>query len=365
MYRELAAAEPVLRRACGQSTAVAADASSGDGEPERLEGQRVSASYFHVLGVSPSLGRDFSRRDDRPGGPNVVILSDALWRGASAATPRSSGARSHLDGDPYTVIGVMPRGFRKRAGAAAELWAPLQYNAHRCASRAGSGDIICAWSGGCGPGSRLEQARRELDAIARTPVADFRAARVGLRSGAGSLVHSLQIDVTRGVRPALLAMLGAVALVLAIACVNVTNLLLARGAQRRGEFALRAALGAGPSRLIRQLLTESLVLAACGGVLGVRRWRCSACARCVALSPPGLPRVGAIGLNAARVRLRARRHHARSGSAVGVMPALQAARAICIGGALQQRLAAHRRRARGARGARWSSPRWRSRWCCS
>ena len=173
------------------------------------------------------------------------------------------------------------------------------------------------------PGVGAERARRELDAIAHDPVPAFsRAPWASL--GAGLLVSSLQDDVTRGVKPALLAVLGAVMLVLAIACVNVTNLLLARGAQRRGEFAMRAALGAGRTRMIRQLLTESLLLAVLGGALGMAVAEIGVRAF-VALSPPGLPRVGAIAVDGA-VFAFGLGITTLIGLLVGLIPALQASR---------------------------------------
>src|SRR5499426_2562740 len=145
-------------------------------------------------------------------------------------------------------------------------------------------------------GVGMDQGRRELDQIARTPIQEF-PRQPGSLMKQGLIVNSLQDDVTRGVKPALLAVLGAVLLVLVIACVNVTNLLLARGAQRRGELAMRAALGAGRSRLLRQLLTESVVLALVGGVFGMGVAALGVRAL-VVLSPPGLPRVDAIHVDA-------------------------------------------------------------------
>jgi putative ABC transport system permease protein len=171
------------------------------------------------------------------------------------------------------------------------------------------------------PGVSRDQAKRDLDLIARTPVPEFPRARwASLKSGL--IVDSLQDDVTRGVKPALLAVLGAVMLLLLIACVNVTNLLLARGAQRRGEFAMRAALGAGRSRLIRQLLTESLLLAILGSALGMLVAEFGVDVL-VALSPPGLPRVGAIAVDGA-VFAFALGITTLIGLAVGLIPALHA-----------------------------------------
>jgi putative ABC transport system permease protein len=261
-------------------------------EPERLEGQRVGADYFRVLGVSPMLGRDFRASDDRLGVPGVVILGAPLWRRRFGADRSIIGRPITLDGHPYLVVGVMPPDFENVAGPSAELWTPLQYDM----------SMGSAWGhhlrliGRLRPGVSSGQSRGELDGIARSPTAEFpRPPWASLRNG--FIVSTLQDDVTRGVKPALLAILGAVGLVLVIACVNVTNLLLARGARRRGEFALRASLGAGQGRLVRQLLTESLLLAAMGGAAGMAIAALAARAL-VALSPPGLPRAGAIAVDA-------------------------------------------------------------------
>jgi putative ABC transport system permease protein len=226
----------------------------GDAEPERLAGQRVGAGFFDALGVAPALGRDFSADDDRANGPNVVILSDALWRRRFSADPTVVGRQVKLDAYEYTVIGVIPAGFDNLLAPLAQLWAPLQY-------KTAFGPDDREWGhhlrlvARLRSGVTLDDAKRELTKIAQTPRADFaRVPWANLQRGV--IATSLQADVTSGIRPALLAVLSAVVLLLMIACVNVTNLLLARGAQRRGEFAMRAALGAGRSRLVRQLLAQ-------------------------------------------------------------------------------------------------------------
>jgi putative ABC transport system permease protein len=265
-------------------------------EPERFDGQFVSAGYFRVLGVSPFLGRDFEPSDDRLNGPHVVILSDALWRRRFGCDLTIIGRQITLDDSSYIVIGVMPSAFENVLVPSAELWTPLQYDAGKITSfltREWGNHLRMA--GRLQPSASTDQARRELDAIVRTPVPEFPRPPWASHKQ-GFIVDSLQDDVTRGVKPALLAVLGAVLLVLVIACVNVTNLLLARGVRRRGEFALRAALGAGRSRLIRQLLTESLLLAAMGGVAGMAVAQLGVRAL-VALSPAELPRVGAIAVD--------------------------------------------------------------------
>ncbi len=198
-----------------------------------------------------------------------------------------------LDDDSYTVIGVLPRAFDNVLAPTAEVWSPLQYDAGNIASTE-----TREWGhhlqmlGRLRAGVSIDQARSDLDRIAHTPVPEFpRPDWASLNHGL--IVNSLQEDVASGVKPALFAVLGAVTLLLIIACVNVTNLLLARGAQRRGEFAMRTALGALPSRVIRQLVTESLLLAILGGACGMMVAGFGVRAL-VALSPLGLPRVNAI-----------------------------------------------------------------------
>jgi putative ABC transport system permease protein len=269
---------------------------TGAEQPERLDGQQVSANYFRTLGVAPALGRDFQAADDIFHGPKVVILSDASWRGHFGADPAIVGRDIKLDGDSYTVIGVMPSAFNNILAPSAEFWSPLQYDSSNIATTQtrewGHHLRIVARMR---LGVSMAQARSDLDTIARSRVAEFpRPPWASLSNGL--VVNSLQADVAAGVKPALLAVAGAVMLVLLIACVNVTNLLLARGAQRRGEFAMRAALGAARPRLIRQLLTESLLLALLGGAFGVVVAQFGVRAL-VALSPPGLPRVDAIRLD--------------------------------------------------------------------
>lgn len=269
-------------------------ASTGAGVPERLEGQRVSSDFFQVLGVAPGLGRGFLPAEDQVRGPNVAILSDRLWRRRFGGDPGIIGRPVSLNDDPYTVVGVMPRGFENVLSPRADVWAPLQYDAALPRDGREWGHHL-RMVGRLRPGVPVDQAASELAAVAATPIDAF--PRVPWASlGAGLEVTRLQDDVTAGVRPALLAVLGAVGLLLILACVNVTNLLLARAARRRGEFAMRTALGAGRIRQIRQLLTESGLLAGIGGALGVAL--AAACVRAlVALSPPGLPRVDAIRVN--------------------------------------------------------------------
>src|SRR5579862_3330470 len=269
---------------------------TGAAHPERLDGQRVSASYFHTLGVAPAMGRDFRASEDVLHGPNVVILSESSWRAHFGADATIIGHDIKLDDDNYTVIGVMPSAFDNVLDPSAEFWAPLQYDAGNVVSQQ-----TREWGhhlrmiGRLHAGVSKDQARSDLERIAHSKVPEFpRPAWASLDQGL--VANSLQEDMAGGVKPALLAILGAVILVLLIACVNVTNLLLARGAQRQGEFALRAALGAARPRVIRQLLTESWLLAMLGGALGMVVAQFGV-RGLVAVSPAGLPRVEAIRMD--------------------------------------------------------------------
>ncbi|HEU4643278.1 MAG TPA: ABC transporter permease [Gemmatimonadaceae bacterium] len=295
---------------------------AGRAEPERLDGQRVSAGFLRVLGVPPALGRDFVDADDQPGAPRVVILADALWRRRFGGDPAVVGREITLDGDLFTVIGVMPSTFEDVLAPEAELWAPLRYDRSLPPEGREWGHHL-RMIGRLAPGADVRRATRELGAIAHAPVAEFARPRWASLE-AGLIVHSLRDDLTRGVRPALLAILGAVTLVLAVACVNVTHLLLGRGARRRGELAMRAALGAGRARLIRQLLTESTLLAGIGGVLGMMVAALGVRAL-VALSPPDLPRASAIRVDGAAFGV-ALAITTAIGLLVGLVPALQASR---------------------------------------
>ena len=322
-YREVAA-----RNSCFSEVAAMdlwQPTMTGPAEPERLDGQRVSASYFRVLGIQPAMGRDFQPSDDVQNGLRTVILSDGLWRRRFPGDRAIIGRRIMLDGDSFTVIGVMPRAFENVLEPSAEIWSPLQYDTSHVTNFQTSEwghhmHMVALLRAGFGSG----QAGRELERIARSPAAEFpRAPWASLKYG--FIVNPLQHEITRGVKPALLAVFGGVALVLLIACVNVTNLLLARGSQRRGEFAMRAALGAPRSRLIRQLLTESLLLAAIGGSLGmlVAQFGVSAI---VALSPPEFPRMAAITVNS-RVFVFALSITTVIGLLIGLVPAVHASRA--------------------------------------
>jgi putative ABC transport system permease protein len=297
---------------------------AGDAEPERLEGLRVTADYFRAIGVGPAFGRDFEASDDRFQGPNVVLLSDRLWRRRFGADKGILGRSVKLDNDLYTVIGVMPRTFENVTAQTAELWAPLQYNPALPPDGREWGHHL-QMVGRLRAGITRQQAASELTVILHSLAAMYAK---GYDSSGGApdsmLVDRMQDDVIRDVKPALLVIMAAVLLLLVIACVNVTNLLLARGAQRQGELAMRAALGAGPGRLIRQLLTESIMLALSGGMLGLVLAR-AAVRVLVALAPVDLPRAAGIHVDMAAFVF-AFAVALLAGTLVGMAPAVYAAR---------------------------------------
>ena len=266
----------------------------GGTQPERLNGQSVNAGYLRVLGVEPWLGRDFLAAEDRFHGPKVAILSYRLWQRRFGGNRGIVGGAVTLDGDRYTVIGVMPAAFENVLSPQTDIWTPLDYNTQALATDFDSSE----WGnhlylvGRVRSGVSREAAVHDLETIAADPVPQYKRPPWAAMQR-GLIIDALQDDITREVRPALLAVMGAVVLVLLMAGVNVTNLQLARGAQRQGEFAMRVTLGAGRMRVVRQLMTESLLLAGLGGAAGVAI-AIAGVRALVALSPPGLPRIDAV-----------------------------------------------------------------------
>jgi putative ABC transport system permease protein len=290
------------------------------GEPARLEGELVSPDYFAALGVRPSLGRDFAAADDVAGAPSVVIVSAGFAERRFGSAEAVLDRTITLDGESYGVIGVMPEGFENALSPAAELWTPLRFlSGQPFESREWGHNLRMI--GRLSEGVTLEEAQREMLTIGASPVPEFpRPTWASMQRGLA--LQSLHESVTSGVRAALLAILGAVLLLLAIACANVTNILLARALARRAELATRAALGAEPGRLVRQLFGESALLTCMGGVLGVGI-AAFASRGLVALAPADLPRLHAIGLDA-RVLSFALATTAAVALVAGLWPALRA-----------------------------------------
>lgn len=264
---------------------------TSNGDAEQLRGARVTPSLFPVLDVRPLLGRVFDQSDAEPGAARVVLVSHSLWQRKFGGNHSIVGERIQLGGEPLTVIGVMPEGFSFPRGAElprglqfglrTDVWTPMGFTAQDLANY---GTLNMAAVGRLKPGVTFTQARAELSTNLRNLLST-----IGPKIDLDFQTVSLQEQAGYQVRRGLLILMGAVAFVLFIACANVTNLLMARTAARRRELAMRAALGAGRARIARQLITENVVLAAVGTVLGLLLsiWATRAM---LALVPGSLPR---------------------------------------------------------------------------
>ncbi len=234
---------------------------TGRGEPERIFAPSVSANFFSLLGVAPIIGRTFSEGDDKPGAPRVVVLSYGFWQRMFARDAGVVGQTLTINGTPQTVIGVMPPSFAfaMRPG---DLWMAYQPSDAQLTRRFLHGTNLIAR---LKSGVSVEQAQSEMSSIA----ARIAAEHGDSHAGTGARLVSLHEQIVGTVKPILFALLLASAFVLLIGCANVANLLLARSLGRQKEMAVRAALGARNSRIVRQLLTESLLMSLIGGVAGL------------------------------------------------------------------------------------------------
>jgi putative ABC transport system permease protein len=316
---------------------------SGAGEAERLSGRNVSHEFFHVLGVGPGLGRVFTAEEDAPGGARVVVISHSLWQRRFGGDRAVLGRALDLNGEPHTVVGVTPASFR--FGSNVDLFAPIG---------SGGGEDMKSRSRHSGvyvlarlkAGATVEGAREEMKTIAARLAAQYPETN----SGNGTTVQLFSEFFVGSIRPSLMMLLGAVGLVLLIACANIANLLLARAAARSREIAIRTALGASRLRVMRQLLVESVLLALVGGAAGLLLavWSMDLLR---SLAADNLPPTAVIGLDS-NVLLFTLGLSLLTGLVFGLAPAIQASRADLNAslkeGARGQTGGASRRRVRSA-----------------
>ena len=294
---------------------------TGGAFPEQVRAGQVSADYFNLFGAPVFRGRTFSREEDRPGGPRLAVLSHGLWQRRFGGDPGIIGKTIQLSGDPHEVIGIIgPQFDLAELGEPPELWIPFQLDPNTV----DQGHFFQS-AGRLKPGVSLEQAQAKLVQSAKEFTEKFGSA---LGQDGGFTVQRMQQVFVRNARPTLLILSAAVAFVLLIACANVANLLLVRATARKREVALRAAIGAGRGRIVRQLLTESVSLSVMGGILGLGLGVLGIRAL-LSINTAGLPRIGEDGVLVGldwRVLLFTAGLSVGTGVLFGLLPALQSAR---------------------------------------
>ncbi len=271
---------------------------TGTGEPVQLDAVRVSANLFSLVGATPMLGRTFLPEDDKEGAARVVVLSHATWKNHFGSNPRIIDQQVTINNQSHTIVGVMPANFQFPVGFGymgkvlndpIDLYVPIA----AASEEAARGHYSFFAIGRLKPGVTIQQAQAEMSGIESRLEQQYPDTNTGI----GIKLISTQEQTVKEIRPALLVLLGAVAFLLLIACVNIANLLLARSAARQKEFAIRAALGASRLRVLRLLLTESVLLSLAGGALGLLLavWGTAAL---MALAPDNIPRLNEVGVDA-------------------------------------------------------------------
>ncbi|MEP7271981.1 MAG: ABC transporter permease, partial [Acidobacteriota bacterium] len=296
---------------------------TGTGEPERLAGTAVSINFFQMLGVQPAQGRTFAAGEDEVGKNHVVVLSHSFWQRRFGGSPGTLNSTITLNGEGHTVIGIMPPTFEfgRELGQVVDVWAPIAFTPEQLSSNRLTFEFLFVIAR-LKSGVAIEQAQAEMDTIAGNLRSQFMP---GADAGNwGLLLQPFRELIVGTIRPMLFLLLGAVGLVLLIACSNVANLLLARGAARRKEIAIRNSLGAGRARIIRQLLTESMLLALIGGALGLMLGYFGV-KLLVALNESRIPRASELGLDPLVFGFTALVSLA-TGIIFGLVPALQLSR---------------------------------------
>jgi predicted permease len=287
---------------------------TGSGEPESLTGLAVSGDFFNVLGIAPAIGRAITPADDTPDAEPVVVLGHALWQAQFGGDRTIINRQIELNGQSWRVVGVMPPTFRAPVQGSVLIFRPVRRPA---TGGCGRGCIVLRAVGRLKPGITLAQAQGDIGAIARRQAQDYPATNQGV----GAWLIGLHEQIAGPTERPLLALSGAVALVLLIACVNVASLLLLRGAARGRELSVRVALGAGRRRLLRQLMTESALLAGAGGILGLGI-AAIGCQWLAAAVPPLVREIQGIGVNPTVIAFTAAISLV-SGVVFGLLPALK------------------------------------------